>query len=116
MTLTLTETSTLNDIQRKFVEAYPYLRIKFYSQTLLLNSDTPLRAIDCTFTEVQLSRSTSIIELETLIGQLMNASIKVFRKTSNSWEPVTTKKYYSLHKHNWIGRNSANAIFDFELL
>jgi hypothetical protein len=116
MTLTLTESSTLKDIQQKFVEAYPYLRIKFYSQTLQLNSNTPLRAIGCTFKEIQLSRSTTILAFESLIGQLMNASIKVFRKTSMSWEPVITQKYYSLHKHNWIGRNSANAIFDFELL
>jgi hypothetical protein len=116
---------SIDQIQRKFKDLFPYLKIEFYAKTFVgidgclcnsrlhkstnlvnLLSDRPLEvASNCTALQME-----SIFELH------FDVIVKLFRRTGNGWLDITLDDKKSLFCHNRVGRDASNAIFDFELL
>src|SRR5690349_12040931 len=118
-------TPSVEQIQRKFREHFPYLKIEFYTKSFV--------TIDGTLCNSKLHRSTHLINLisnrpleiamngtplqmESVFSLHFDVVVKLFRKTAKGWIDITLDNKNSIFYHNRLGRDASNAIFDFELL
>ena len=125
MSIFFSYTPSVDQIQKKFKEYYPYLKIQFYDKSFVtvdgclcnsrlhksthlvnLLSDTPL--------EVTLNATP--IQIESIFHLHFDLIVKLFRKTENGWLDITLDDKKPLFYHNRQGRDASDAIFDFELL
>ena len=125
MSFFLSYTPSVEQIEVKFREYFPYLKIEFYTTSFvtvhgalsnakihrsahLVNrlSDRPL--------EVP-ARST-VQQVENIFHLHFDVVTKISRKTAKGWVDITLDNKHSLFHHNRLGRDASNAIFDFELL
>lgn len=125
MSIIFSYTPSVEQIQKKFRENYPYLKIEIYAKTFVgidgclcnsrLHKSTHLvNLISSTRFEVNLKGTP--IQIESVFHLHFDVIIKLFRKTENGWLDITLDDKKSLFHHNRLGRDASNAIFDFELL
>ena len=118
-------TPSVEYIQRKFRENFPYLKIEFHTKTFV--------TIDGKLSNSKLHRSTHLVnhisdrpleiaingtplQMESIFNLHFDVVVKMFRKTAKGWIDITLDNKNSLFYHNRKGRDASNAIFDFELL
>lgn len=125
MALHFSYTPSVEQVQTKFRESFPYLKIEFHTKSFV--------TVDGTLCNSKLHRSTHLVnllsdrplevsangtplQLESVFNLHFDIVIKIFRKTARGWIDVTLDNKNSLFYHNRLGRDASNAIFDFELL
>jgi hypothetical protein len=125
MSFFVSYTPSVEHIQRKFGENFPYLKIEFYTKSFV--------TIDGDLFNSRLHRSTHLVnlisdrplevcvkgtpmQLESVFHLHFDVTVKIFRRTANGWIDITLDDKNSLFYHNRLGRDATNAIFDFELL
>lgn len=118
-------TPSVEQVQTKFRENFPYLKIEFHTKSFV--------TFDGTLCNSKLHRSTHLVnlisdrplevsmngtplQLESVFNLHFDIVVKIFRKTAKGWIDVTLDNKNSLFHHNRLGRDASNAIFDFELL
>ena len=125
MLLVITPRHTLQDVQKKIREYFQYLKIDFYRSIVTANGElhnTPV-AKDARISEPGINYNYLNIpanltpgKIESLFYSNLKLLPKIYRKTQTGWLDITNDNTTSLQRHNWVGRDASNAIFDFELL
>jgi hypothetical protein len=125
MSIIFSYTTSVDQIQKKFKDYYPYLKIEFYAKSFV--------TIDGCLCNSRLHKSTHLVNLlserpievaltgiplqiESVFHLHFDVIVKIFRKTANGWLDISLDDKNSLFYHNRRGRDASNAIFDFELL
>ena len=125
MSFFLSYTPSVDYIQKKFREYFPYLKIECWTKSSI--------GMDGVLTTARLPKSARLVNLicdrpleiaphetaarlESLFHVHFDVNLKVFRKTANGWTDITLDNERTLFYHNLKGRDASNAIFDFELL
>ena len=125
MSIFLSYTTTIEFIQKRFSEYFPYLKIDVYSKSfitpegILQNARLPksTRLINHVGERpLQIASRDTPMQLESIFENYFDARIKVFRKTEKGWLDISIDDNFTLFRHNQLGRDASNAIFDFELL
>ena len=118
-------TPSVEQIQTRLREYFPYLKIEFHTKSFV--------TIDGTLCNSKLHSSTHLVNLisdrplevpvngtplalESVFSLHFDVVVRIFRKTAKSWIDITLDNKNSLFYHNRLGRDASNAIFDFELL
>lgn len=125
MSIILSYTPSIEHIQKKFRDYYPYLKIEFYAKSFIdidgclcnsrLHKSTPLVNL-LSERPLEVAANGTALQLESIFHLHFDVIVKIFRKTANGWLDITLDNKNSLFNHNRSGRDASNAIFDFELL
>lgn len=121
----LSYTPSVEIIQRKINEYFPYLKIECWTKRFV-NTDGILT--DARFPKsarlvnlicdrpLEISSNVTPLQVETLFSLHFDVNIKLYRKTKKGWLDITLDDRWTLFHHNRLGRDASNAVFDFELL
>lgn len=118
-------TPSIEQIQRKFRENFPYLKIDFYTKSFITVDGTLCNSKMHTSAHLvnliserplEVSAKGTALQLESIFHLHFDVFAKIFRKTASGWLDITLDNKNSLFYHNRLGRDASNAIFDFELL
>jgi hypothetical protein len=110
----------VSDIQEKFSNQFPFLKIEFYSELHCSNSGSPsnqqysestlistinpsLESVD-----IEITPEMTVSELEQLIGDKCKLNVQVFRKSAGLWLQTTSTDHWTLEKQNGKGERSTN--------
>jgi hypothetical protein len=127
MTIYITPTTKIRDVEQRFSAAFPYLRIEFFSGSAVSTDGTitSIRAgkdvrimqfAAATIRQIIITRRSTAVEIEDFFFHNFALYTKIFRKSAVSWTDVSTDDHDILQKLNWTGREESGALFDFELL
>ena len=125
MSFFLSYTPSVEIIQRKLKDYFPYLKIECWTKRfvtvdgLLSGARLPKSArlvnLICE-RPLEISSKVTPLQVENLFSLHFNVNIKLYRKTKQGWLDVTLDDTCTLFRHNQLGRDASNAVFDFELL
>lgn len=103
-------------LQQEFNEAFPYLKIEFFSREHerrggslrqeMLSPDTELGQLQKkpTAGSIMLKDSMTVSELEELFKQHFGLAVQVFRKSGRSWIETTVTDDWTLRDQNTEGQ------------
>ncbi|MCF6407841.1 hypothetical protein L3C95_33450 [Chitinophaga filiformis] len=118
MEIYISEEDVLRNIQNKFHEVYPYLKLEFYlcphdqgkgtANNKKLPADTPIEEIRLihSFGWIDIGEHRTVAEVERDFYRDMGLAIQVFRRSRNGWLQTTRTDELSLEKQNLLGRES----------
>jgi hypothetical protein len=127
MTIYIAPWLKLKDIQQRFREAFPYLKIEFFSGSIVetsgvmknVSANKDLRILDFAAVntrQIIITPRSTVQGVEQFFFTGFSLYVKIFRKSEHSWADISSDDKWILQKHNWIGREESGALFDFELL
>jgi hypothetical protein len=127
MTIFISPSLRIRDIQQRFSDAFPYLKIEFFSgctvnnkgviKDITTNKDLCIINFATSNTrQIIITPRSSAVEVEEFFFNHFSLYVKMFRKSELSWTDISADDKSILQKHNWIGREESGALFDFELL
>lgn len=102
---------TISDVQSRFSEEYPLLKLKFYSKEHGHLEGTPKKdEVDNTMSLIQLNpnlvdgdipilSSVSVDQLETSFERDYGLHVQVFRKSGEQWLQTSTTDFWTLAQH-----------------
>jgi hypothetical protein len=115
MTLHLTTDKVIRDVQHEFTEAYPYLKLEFFSNPggggqsyyrKHLNWDIPMQKAGLVQRgELALSDNMTVGELEKKLQVEFGLQAQVSRKSGNCWLETTMTDNWTLKQQNDHGRD-----------
>ena len=120
MEIYISEEDILLNIQNKFREVYPYLKLECYlcphqaeqaSTGQKVSSDTPIEDIRLvhSFGWVDIGEQRSVEEVERDFYHDMGLAIQVFRRNKSGWLQTTRTDNLTLAEQNELGRESVTA-------
>ena len=125
MSIIFSSSPSVDQIQKKLNDYFPYLKIEFYAKTFVttdgclcnsrLNKSKYLDNL-VSNRPIEVPVSGTALQMESIFHVHFDVIVKLFRKTGNGWLDITIDDKNSLFYHNSRGRDASNAIFDFELL
>jgi hypothetical protein len=125
MSIIFSYTLSVDQIQKKLKDYYPYLKVEFYAKTFVgidgclcnsrLHKSTNLKNL-ISDRPIEVPVTGTALQMESVFHLHFDVIVKIFRKTGNGWLDISLDGKNSLFYHNRRGRDASNAIFDFELL
>ncbi|ACU62443.1 hypothetical protein [Chitinophaga pinensis] len=121
MEIYISEEDILLNIQNKFREVYPYLKLECYlcphtTETVSANSqkvaaDTPIEDIRLvhSFGWIDIGEQRTVAEVEKDFYRDMGLAIQVFRRHKTGWLQTTRTDNLTLAEQNELGRESVTA-------
>jgi len=118
MEIYISEEDILLNIQNKFREVYPYLKLECYlcpheaerasANSQKVAADTPIEDIRLvhSFGWVDIGEQRSVEEVERDFYHDMGLAIQVFRRNKNGWLQTTRTDNLTLAEQNELGRES----------
>lgn len=118
MEIYISEEDVLRNIQNKFHEVYPYLKLECYlcphdqgggtANNKKLPGDTPIEEIRLihSFGWIDISEHRIVAEVERDFYRDMGLAIQIFRRSRSGWLQTTRTDDLSLGEQNRIGRES----------
>lgn len=118
MEIYISEEDILRNIQDKFHEAYPYLKLECYlcpheegegtANNKKLPGDTPIEDIRLvhSFGWIDISEHRTVAEVEKDFYRDMGLAVQIFRRARNSWLQTTRTDELSLKEQDLMGRES----------
>jgi len=118
MEIYISEEDILRNIQNKFREVYPYLKLECYlspcekgkapRQNEKISPDTPIEEIRLmhTFGWMDISEHRTVAEVEKEFYRYMGLAIRIFRKGRNGWLPTSNTGAMTLAAQNALGKES----------
>jgi hypothetical protein len=112
----ISDTKKIAALQQEFNEAFPYLRIEFFTREHgsrgasarrdMLDADTLLKRFQRKNTSgaIMLKGSMKVSELEALFKDHFGLSVQVFRKSGRSWIETTVTDDWTLEEQNAQGQ------------
>jgi hypothetical protein len=128
MELHLYITTPIREVKRQFSKLFPYLKLEFYStwhkkaEPFDPKQKVPGKLYLSEVTGVlkegifNFSITTSIEEFEHRLEKEHGLPVAIFRKSENSWLPITKKRHLTLEKHNAIGAATMHTPFNIHTL
>ncbi len=122
MKIVINDTLSIRDIQEKFSERYPFLKIEFFrkehskhtgsKKELMIPSDMLLQ--DCRSVHnkgnLEIHPSTTVMKLEQEFQESYGLSAQVFRKSGDVWIETTVTDDWTLAKQNEEAESFYNAV------
>jgi hypothetical protein len=118
MEIYISEEDVLRNIQNKFHEVYPYLKLECYlcpheqressANNKKLPGDTPIEEIRLihSFGWIDISEHRTVAEVERDFYRDMGLAIQIFRRSRTGWLQTTRTDNLSLGEQNRMGRES----------
>ena len=115
MELIIKNSRKLSDMQRDFNEAFPYLKIEFFSKPHdtkkaslgkdRINSDRTVKSIRTKSVEgkINLTESRTVAEFEGELQSIYGLNVQVFRKSGNVWIETSLTDEWTLGIQNKEG-------------
>ncbi|MDE3235612.1 MAG: hypothetical protein KGO81_06615 [Bacteroidota bacterium] len=115
MHITINDTNKILEIQEKFTEMFPYLRLEFFRKTNHRDGNIPKNALanlrtlgECrtvfnTQSSVTISPQMTVSELDKLFNDVYGLSTQIFRKSGNIWLVTTVTDKWTLEEQNKQG-------------
>lgn len=112
MKISISDSSTIKEIQEIFNKKYPYLKIEFFSKSHRIHTGTRKEYIISPETKIKDCRSqhqtatldiypkTTVAELEKNFQDVFGLFIQVFRKSGDVWIETTVTDDWTLEKQN----------------
>lgn len=109
-------------IQEEFSQAFPYLKLEFFSKPHKQGGASPKESItgsskligDCRSIHesgfMTISPNMTVAEIEQHFGDVYGLSVQVFRKSGNSWLETTATDGWTLEKQNKEGEELSATI------
>ncbi len=107
---------TIEDLKREFRDAYPGLKLEFYSkahkqhegssQEFLLSNNQLLKDIISNEGEVELEEDLTVGEMERTFAEKFNLHVQVFRKSRSLWLQTSKTDDWTLAVQNRKGIHS----------
>lgn len=119
MSVQLNDITMLSEIKTAFSEQFPFLKVEFS----IINGDTLKEAKDDTclgayrlnnVNALQVLPTTTIKEFKTWFQEVFNLSVKVYRKSGNSWLTTTITDNWNLNQQNKYGEEVTLSIYQKE--
>ncbi|SHL61086.1 hypothetical protein SAMN05444266_104158 [Chitinophaga jiangningensis] len=120
MEIYVSEEAVLQEIQKKFSEFYPHLRIEFYKNPHDLNTSCPdkewldnslpvdeVRIIH-TAAWINISPEVTTGALEQAFYDLLGLSVQIYRKEREHWIETTTTDIWTLGKQEEVARREGS--------
>lgn len=118
MEIYISEEDILRNIQDKFQEVYPYLKLECYlcphdvgegtPDNRKLPGDTPIEDIRLihSFGWIDISEHRTVAEVEKDFYRDMGLAVQIFRRTRNGWLQTTRTDELTLKEQNMMGMES----------
>lgn len=118
MEIYISEEDVLRNIQNKFHEVYPYLKLECYlcphepgegsANNKKLSGDTPIEEIRIihSFGWIDISEHRTVAEVEKDFYRDMGLAVQVFRRSRTGWLQTTRTDAMTLGEQNRLGRES----------
>ncbi len=108
--------TSMKDVQEKFTEVYPYLKVDFYRRQHAeqeLSAKKDMISSDKLFSQVgkslipksiDISRHRTVAELENAIYEKFDIAMQVSRKSGDIWIQTSTTDHRTLEMQNQSGK------------
>jgi len=118
MEIYISEEDILRNIQNRFREVYPYLKLECYlcpheegegsRDNERVSPDTPIEDIRLmhTFGWIDIGEHLTVAEVEREFYRYMGLAIQIFRKGRNGWLQTTRTDAMTLAEQNALGKES----------
>lgn len=112
MKINISDNMTISEIQEKFNQKYPYLKIEFFSKSHRIHAGSRKEYMIAPETSIKDCRSqhetksldifpkTTVAELEQKFQEVFGLYIQVFRKSGDVWIETTVTDDWTLEKQN----------------
>ncbi len=121
MIIQIKENTTINDIQKEFEEAFPYLKLMFFKKPHhehegsakkdLMSGAVKVSSAMKHNGKISFDENTTVIELENLFHEHFGLNVQVFRKSGKSWIETTVTDNWTLKKQNDQGKELSELSF-----
>ena len=110
MKININDKKKISSIQKEFSQAFPYLKIEFFSKPHSVGSPSSKKTMkpstktigECRTVHssgtITISPKTTAAELEQNFLDIFGLSVQVFRKSGNAWLETTVTDSWSLEK------------------
>lgn len=117
MNIDINSSRTITEVQKSFNEAFPYLKIEFYSQPHLKGKATSNKFLvnrQKTLGEfgnlekpgtIEISGSMKVSELERMFSEKYGLYVQVLRRSGKIWLETTATDEWTLDTQNEEGRD-----------
>lgn len=123
MKLYLSSNVKIKDIQKKFKNSFPYLKLEFFKKHAFAKGNPNNNIVSANSTlidvtgvtidgEIQIKGRQTVAELEELFQSRFNLPVQIFRKIRYSWIDITKTDHLQLQKHNIMGREACSSMYD----
>lgn len=122
MNLHITPNRLTSDIQHEFNEAYPFLKLEFFTKKAIAHSDysagqriqtvKKIGDIQLVITDgtIEIEGKMKVKDLEKKLKDDFGLGVQVFRKSGNLWLETTMTDNWSLDQQNNHGRELSTPI------
>ena len=112
MKINISDSLTIKEIQDKFSNKYPYLKLEFFSKSHRIHAGSRKENMISTDTKIKDCRSqhhigsldiypkTTVAQLEKQFQEIFGLFIQVFRKSGDVWIETTVTDDWTLEKQN----------------
>jgi hypothetical protein len=120
MKINIKDNKKISSIQKEFSQAFPYLKIEFFSQSHKIGAPSSKKTMlqatkilkECRSVHstgsITISAKTTVAELEQNFLDVFGLSVQVFRKSGRAWLETTVTDGWSLDKQNKQGESLSN--------
>jgi hypothetical protein len=122
--ITIENNKTISDLQAEFNQAFPYLKVEFYTATYeakKLQPNTKLIRHDKLLLNcrkaglegiLQLNPNETVAAFEANLWEQYGLSVQVFRKSGNLWIETSLTDSWTLQQQNLEGEQMSSAMLD----
>ena len=122
MLLPINDYETIGDIQERFNQSFPYLKLEFFqkphhfkaasSEKLLISSEKRIGEIRKLHRngELQIMSWYSVAKVESELKTVFGLNAQIFRKENNDWVQTSKTDIYTLHDQKDFARQASVSI------
>lgn len=126
MKITISDRRNISAIQKEFNDAFPYLKIEFFSKPHSAGGPSPKKFMkdpsktigECRTIRksgtISITSATTVTELEQKLRNNFGLSVQIFRKSGKAWLETTVTDSWSLEKQNNQGEALSNYLISGE--
>ena len=107
MKLEINKQTSVSDLQKKFSEHYPALKLEFYKQKAVDGMNTEgLMGEDRHFKKdavISINKERTVAEFEKDFWEMTGVAVQVFRQSGNIWLQTTRTDDWTLEQQNTQG-------------
>ena len=122
MELVLTYQETVKNVKKQFNEAFPYLKLEFFTEPHIIGEGSPLKKqvpsstllgeINGIITEgeITLKPEYTVSFVEQAFQRKFGLPVQIFRKQKEVWLETTNTDHLTLAEQNEMGRKASEVV------
>lgn len=112
----INKNKTIGEVQEKFNDCFPYLKIEFYKKGHNNSTISPQCRISelsdkCMTGVLEIKSWFTVKEVEQQFRKFFDLNVQVFRNENNTWIPTTKTDTYTLREQSEFSEHAKLSIF-----